>query len=496
MPTPDSPQPTTDPPPSNAAAPATPGLLSVSKGVDYYTFASGPPFSVRITAPAFDERFGPAYNFTPGNLQIGWSSLLDVTGTLTWTAARSGAAVRTGFEEINSITGGLEGGTLSVMLNTPSAVGPGYAVSYGFYAAGAGIGTPLTNQDQLYVYVSDNFSTWMGDLVAAHPEVAGCPFSQLALPGAHDAGMFTPQTVQSILQSAHAPAFVSALADVSPLLAGVAQSVAQRAITNLAMTQKDNVTTMLDLGTRYFDFRPGTLALQVAGFDPGVRYHQHALIPGYPYVSFLQDVLVWLHAHPTEIVVVNLNTQGFVSPAMAPAPGDLAGDLATALVNTGLSGAIATGGVESLDQTLEQLLRANTRLIFLNQIDGAPQARKYDSYSDAAYATNVPGPVLQAMAAMNRAGQAASDYTVLQMQAAATQMGAGVLVPAVLTAGTASSPLMSTKPGMDVATNPWLVANVAKNLSRSQLVVFLNDFVDNCIANTAITVTRQRMGLA
>ncbi|HEY0018557.1 MAG TPA: hypothetical protein VGC13_19775 [Longimicrobium sp.] len=482
----------------SAAAPAAEGLFSVSKGVDFYTFASGPAFGVQVTAPAITRDSGPAQNFTHQNLQIdsanipGW---FNYTGTLSWSAIRNGATAGTGFEQINSFTGQTEGGTMSVMLNTPSSTGPGFALSYGFYDAGSGIGTPLTNQDQLYVYVSDNYATWMGDLVNAYPQAGDCPFHQFALPGAHDAGMCTMSTVQAILNSPFSQALLDALKVLSPVLGELVISLAPRAITNLAITQKDTVTTMLSLGTRYFDFRPGTLASQIAAFSPGVRYHQHAVIPGYPYVSFLQDVLVWLHAHPSEIVVVSANTQGFAEASMYPTPQQLDTDLAAAFTNTGLTGAIGIGDKTSLAKTVNELLQSNTRLIFLNQISSPPETTKYDSYSDSLYATVTPGPILQALGQMNAADQAKYDYTVLQMQGTATNLGAPVIVPSIATESNASSPLLSTKASFDIATNPWLQQNVSKNLSNSGLVVFLNDFVDNCMVSTAITVTKQRMGL-
>jgi hypothetical protein len=483
--------------PLSAAAPAV-DLFSVSKGVDFYTFASGPAFGVQVTAPATVRNSGPGQNFAHQNLQIDSSNIpgwFNYTGTLSWSATGNSATVGTGFELINSFTGQTEGGTMSVMLNTPSSTGPGFALSYGFYDAGSGIGTPLTNQDQLYVYVSDNYSSWMGDLVNAFPQAGERPFQQFALPGAHDAGMFTMSTVQGILNSPYAQALLGALEVLSPVLVGVAMAVAPRAITNLAITQKDTITTMLSMGIRYFDFRPGTLAPQIAAFNPGVRYHQHAVIPGYPYISFLQDVLVWLHAHPTEIVVVSDNTQGFADASMDPTPEQLDADLATAFTNTGLTGAINIGDKTSLARTVNELLQSNTRLIFLNQIGSPPQTTKYDSYSDSLYATVTPGPILQALGQMNAADQAKYDYSVLQMQGTATNLGASVIVPSVATASDASSPLLSTKASFDIATNPWLLQNVSKNLSNTGLVVFLNDFVDNCMVSTAIAVTRQRMEL-
>jgi hypothetical protein len=482
---------------TNAAPTSTavPQEFLVSKGVDYYTYTSGPQLSVTITAQQFKGIFGPSNNFNKQNLQITPTLLPPTaTGTLGWQAASGGVTLGQGNEQINAVTGQIEGGTMSVMMNTPSSVGSSGAVSYGFYDAGSGIGTPLTNQDQLYVYATDNYSNWMGDLVQQNPQVRDLAFQQFALPGAHDAGTFSLQTVQSILNSPFLKVLLGLLSQVVPSFGSLVPTTALRAITDLAVTQKDNVTTMLDLGIRYFDFRPGTLAPGLSAFNPGVRYHQHTVIPGYPYISFLEDVLEWLFAHPTEIVVVNANTQGFFSPSMNPSPQDLDTDLATAFSNTGLTGKISTGDKSSLNQTVGQLLASNTRLIFLNQISSPPETLKYDSYSDAAYATVVPGPVIGALNGMNAADQTGKDYTVLQMQGTATAVS-GVLVPSSFTLSDAYSPLMSTKASFDTVTNPWLLANVSKNLSNSQLVVFLNDFADNCMVSTAITVSKQRMGL-
>lgn len=472
--------------------------LSVSKGVDYYTYASGPQLSITVTAPDSSQTYGPSNNFNKQNIQID-SGFPSFTGTLGWQATSGGTTLGQGNEQINALTGQTEGGTMSVMMSTPSSIGPDWALSYGFYDAGSGIGTPLTNQDQLYVYTTEKYSNWMGNLANQYPEVRDCAFQQFALPGAHDAGMFSLQTVQGILNSPYAQALLGELALISPALAtalstlGIAEAL--RAITNLAITQKDDVTTMLNLGTRYFDFRPGTLVPPLAAYSPGVLYHQHSFIPGYPYVSFLQDVLTWLVANPSEIVVVSDNKQGLYSSAMDPSPQDVAADLTTALSNTGLTGKISTGDKSSLSQTVGQLLESNTRLIFLNQISNPPETIKYDSYTDAAYATLNPAPIIAALNGMTEAGQAGADYTVLQMQGTATEVS-GVIAPSVLTLSDASSPLMSTKAEFDSATNPWLLANVSKNLSNSQLVVFLNDFVDNCMANTAITVSKRRMGLS
>ena len=41
----------------------------------------------------------------------------------------------------------------------------------------------------MYVYASHRKTRWLGDLIAADPRIRQVPFTQLALAGAHDAGM-------------------------------------------------------------------------------------------------------------------------------------------------------------------------------------------------------------------------------------------------------------------------------------------------------------------
>ena len=94
---------------------------------------------------------------------------------------------------------------------------------------------------------------------------------------------------------------------------------------------------------------------------------------------------------------------------------------------------------------------------------------------------------------MTKVKQAKADYTVLQMQGTATEVS-GVVLPSLLTRSEASSPLMSTKASFDAAINPWLIDNVPTRFLSDRLVVFLNDFADNAMVDTAIKVTKKRMG--
>jgi hypothetical protein len=481
-----------------------------SKGVDFYTFASDTTFNINLSAPGNNNNFTNTNNYKHGNWQIDSSNISGITnytGTFSWTVSEkvngTSQTIKAGSQEISSLTGNLGAGTMKNMLTTPSLFGAGYAVSYGFYDAGSGALNSLTNQDQFYVYVTKNYKNWMGDLANKYPQVNNAPFYQFALAGAHDAGMFTIDTVNQLLTSPSGPALWAMLVTntvltgiMGPVLTAGEIPTVLRAITNLALTQKEPVANMLNLGVRYFDFRPGNLAPGVAPFSPNVRYHQHAIIPGYPYIAFLQDVLQWLAQNPSEIVVVSANVQGIPTSltSMFPTADELNSDLTAAYTNTGLSGEISAGNQNDLNTTYSALLTSKKRLIFLNQISKPPATTKYDSYNSKAYTTVTPAPIINQFNQMSSTGQIGFTYTVLQMQATSSGLPSTV-GPSILTVSDASSPLMSTKASFDIVTNPWLIANAAKNLTQPQLLVLLNDFVDNCMVDTSIQVTMQRMGL-
>lgn len=466
------------------------------KSVDYYFYVNGVAATIVATAydtddstsPAFQQTFESSPEFQTGTVQLIFAGADGSFGWDTTTApAVSGTAV------INVLTGKGEGGTLEDMMNTPSVVGTDFALSYGFYDSGWAAGD-LTRDDQAYAYLTPAVSGWMGQLAGQYPAVKQLPFCQFALPGAHDAGTFDLTTVKALIGSVDVAGVM--LDVVAGSAAGGAQGVVGSqiltAVTNLAVTQKDDVVAMLDLGCRYFDFRPGYAFSLFHDLAPGI-YHQHTAVPGYPFLSFLLDVLQWLADNPDEIVVVGANNQGFLSADMTP-PEQALSDVLTKAQAT--QPTIGIGSASDLSTSYGDLVAANTRLIFLNQIGGWYQAGKYDSYSDAAYATTNPQSIIDALEGMTADGQVGSDYTVLQLQGTATASGDAVVTSTLQSPSNAASPLMSTKALFDTNTYPWLSANVARNLSNQYLVVFLNDFIDSALALRAIAVTMQRMGLS
>jgi hypothetical protein len=460
-----------------------------SKGIDYYTFLGSNSFRIDFTKPISHGNSRQTITKTAadamltGNYQLSQIDigLTELTGRFQWTAYQNDSSIATRYAEIAPITGNLGSSTMGVMLNTPSLFTPDYALSYGFYDAGPGLGG-LTNQDQSYVYVTPPVSRWMGDLLAANPALGNAPFHVFALPGVHDAGTFSTAMYAVMEQS---NSFINALNNW--IGATLSPSAVNRAIANMAVTQKDNTVNQLNLGARYIDFRPGYTYDNIAA---GI-YHEHNFIPGYDYPSFLCDVLAWLSGNPSEIVVVSLNFQGFAQDTMKPSVANLNQGIAAAVQQTGTQN-IQMGDASALDQTVADLLASNTRLIFLNQIGSATDADKYDSYTDA-YTTTDVSVILNALSVMQSTPQNGAAYTVLQLQGTANGTGGGIF-KAIATSSDASSPLMSTKALFDNQTYPWLQANVASQFSPEYLVVLLNDFVDNALACYAKDITLQRLG--
>jgi predicted phosphodiesterase len=283
----------------------------------------------------------------------------------------------------------------------------------------------------------------------------------------------------------------------------------ERIVINLACTQKDDITTMLDLGIRYFDFRPGYCygpLKNIPEFKNKI-FHQHAFIPGYSYCKFLCDILNWLVAHPSEIVVVNLNFQGFEESSMKPSSDDLMGLVSAAQSYTNTPN-ITIGDKTDLSVIIRQLLDENKRLIFLNQIEASSDARKYDSYDGNRdkYATTNVDNILNALNQMQYLPpedkthpEDKTYYTVLQLQGTATAdliaCSTSILDAIGPFSSDAMSPLMSTKAAFDYSTYPWLMNNVPERFSPNTLLVFLNDFVDNALVKHSIDIILKRIDL-
>lgn len=472
--------------------------MSVSKGVNYYSYVNNAglpgPVSISFTGPKVGSTTSSANNFQANNLQIDSSNIpgpFNYTGPFTWSALLGSVTLASQTNNISSWSGNLDGGTMLDQMNSPPIFSRenNTLVCYGFFDSGSG-GSGLTNQDQSWVYCTRILTTWMGELVSANPSLGKAPFYTFALPGAHDSGMNTTNTFDSILRGPQASQLLRAIVSAMPLLApiaAVAPGMASTIMLNAAITQKDTIQNMLSIGCRYFDFRPGYMYPMITGYS-GQLFHQHAVVPGMAYLDFLAQVLTWLAQNPTEIVVVSCNTQGFASTDMNASAEQLANELATARTQTGItSGQIADTDQRDLGTSYNELVASKKRLLFLNQISG--ETTKYDSYTDD-YNTTSSGPIVQALAAMNTAGQGGRTYTVLQLQGTAS---GAISYNGFVTSSQTADTLMSTKGSNDIATLPWVLEHANDQLQAPQPVVLLNDFIDNATVDIAATLTLQRL---
>lgn len=475
--------------------------MSTSKGVDYY-FINSSQFDLNAEAKNTDGgaslksiAIGPSPTITSGNCQITWEfPYVDPYGSFKfWTTTTNPA--QSFDESINAVTGNTSG-PLDNMMKTPSVIRSDFALSYGMFDAGTGSGTGLTNQDQIYAYLTAPQKGWMGTLAAENPQVNTAPLASFVLPGAHDAGTFDLAQVDTLCSTADG---ILALGAVllswfpgASILASLAAIKLKGVIVGEAVTQKDNIGTMLDLGCRYFDFRPGYAPSELQGILPDV-YHIHNVIPGQALDAFFHNVLSWLMSNPTEIVVVSLGTAGFHDHStMDPTSETLQAKFTAAQQATGAS-AIQIGSSDNLKTSYADLIAGNKRIFFLNEpsLKWYP-AKKYDSYTDA-YQTTDSKVIIAALQAMTQSGQVGSDYTVLQLQMTATGQNEVENVLALADSlSNAYEPLMSTKPMIDSNTYPWLLKHVGA-LSDDNLLILLNDFVDNALAGCVASVlTLQR----
>lgn len=497
-----------------------------SKGLDVYAFT---PESLLNASPInfkVEEPNGDASTWTVGladavknrHYEIDFYWLHPATdGQYTFTVT----GMSDGSCEIAPISGNVSDCNMCNMLtnqqSTSLSTATGGIASFGFYDAGGGYDSsdfPYTSHHQSYVYLGDSHrSGWMGHLVSENASLGTAPFSTFVLPGGHDAGMNTSANLAHVATRAGTIAaimtlvlgwmasfFAIAISAITAILGTLAASRIEQILIDLAITQKDTTTKMLDLGTRYFDFRPGYNAkIDVEGTEIPVGegdglYHQHNFIPGMAFTDFLNELVTWLDANPTEIVVVSLGFAGFYNDGMKPTANTLTSDINTAVANstTGLT----TGDVSDADTSYNDLISAKKRLLFFNNGVGVNDAKKYDSYSDGSYTTLDPNSIVGALNGMQPVPVSGDqNYIVLQLQGTASGVSAlwpGYPYNLIHKSTKALSPLLMTKAQFDLHTYAWSQSHLP-NFSYEYPLVVLNDFVDPAMSHIAQEATLLRL---
>jgi hypothetical protein len=451
-------------------------------------------------------------HFEIDSSSLGW---LEMSGRFNMSALVNGKEVLNKWAEINPYTGGAVGTTCGDNLNhmvenQKSTIVPGqYAVSFGFFDAGGYSGY----SDRAYMHLTRDFSNWMGELAID----SVTPLSAFTLPGSHDSGMFTvpdgdeqAKTIVAAIcnywngltdaQKMAAigaagfialPVFVAAytafLGTLSTMVLGVGivAGMPKRALINLANTQKDTITTQLQLGTRFFDFRPG---YNLDGKDKILR-HQHNFVPGYAFELFLKDVTEFLADHPNEIVVVQLSTDGFMKATMNPDQSLVKDFIDKALVQVNSqkkSGKNLISGDSSCFNTpYRTLIAENQRLIVFQKDSNKVRS----SYTDSDYQTQDPMKVLHRLS--ETLGEAEKEWTCLQLQGTYNGTGKGV-ISGSFNFSDASSAIMWTKADFDRVTYPWALEQIPQHRGE-KLFVLLNDFTDNALTDICVRLTNKKI---
>lgn len=474
-----------------------------SKGISVYSYVSPKlaplgTFTVEFTIPGPNGTLQntAADNFSVKQLEMESHLIPGVrnfTGQFSWRVLRDGSEIASAWNKINTLTGNLAGGDMLSTQHFTPITAEDVIITYGFYDAGHG-DAGLTNRDQCYVTVCPRANAdWMGHLAPPGSPAASLPFSRFVLPAPHDNGMNSmqhPDAVLAGLNASHIPGLKELLPHLnffSHLPDSALVHLLPNIVYGVSVTQKKEIETMLELGARYFEFRPAKLipTFQELSNLENKFYFQHACIPGIAFDHFLEDQVAFLDAHPNEIVTIHIRFDNIVKECVKPTNEEIS-DLLNQACSKATRGPLKWGGRECFSTSIEELRSTGTRIIVVIL------AEKYDSWTAEAYATLHTDSIIARFEGMNTQGQESTDITVLQCQAT-SQSIKEVLVYSVLTANAATSCLTSTKASGDMVTLPWLRNNLNKNLTAEKTVVVMNDFIDGATCDTCIELSRERL---
>jgi hypothetical protein len=327
----------------------------------------------------------------------------------------------------------------------------------------------------------------MGRVAAPGSHQASQKFSKLVIPAAHDIGMNSMQTPDALLQNAGGP-FLQTLNGVSKAFAtaaaklssNVALQFAPNIISSLAITQKDTVQTVLNIGARYFEFRPAHIFDKVKPYS-GLPDKLYFML----YDDFLHQVVSFLQANPTEIVVVHLRWDGVPAECAHPSDQEQNDALNGALAPT--NGSIHAGNLDDLlNRTIDELRQQGKRLLVLQPTNS------YSTYTDDGNATLNGDSIIAEFQKLSPQAVAGQPFTNIQCQATASNIK-DVVIDSVFDSNTSNSCLLSTKAICDNKTLPWIRQNALQRLQPEQLTVVMNDFFDGATADVAIGLSRARL---
>ena len=475
-----------------------------SKGLSVYSYVSPKlprgKYTVEFTVPGEN---GTVINHAKDNFTVkamemeshNIPGMRNFVGKFQWRVLRDGEEVASAFNKINTLTGSLAGGDMLSTQHFTPFTETDVIITYGFYDAGHG-DSGLTDRDQCYVTICPRTNAdWMGELAPPGSKEAALPFSRFVLPAPHDNGMNSMQNAEAVLAGlsvSHIP-FLKGIVPHLSFFDHLPDSALVHMLPNIvygvSVTQKKEIKVMLELGARYFEFRPAKLLPMFKEISQleDKYYFQHACIPGIAFDEFLEDQVEFLDDHPDEIVTIHIRFDNILEDMQKPTKDEIA-EILTAACSKATKASLSWGGRECFSKPIEELRQSGKRLICVIL------AEKYDSWTADAYRTLHTESIIERFKGMNTEGQQSTDLTILQCQAT-SQSIKEVLIYSVLASNAATSCLTSTKAMGDMRTLPWLRKNVNERLKAERTIVIMNDFIDGATCDTCIELSRERLAL-
>ncbi|KAF1940298.1 PLC-like phosphodiesterase [Clathrospora elynae] len=406
-----------------------------SKGVKCFVYIAVDGVEIEFTVPEQSVKRSDQHQFTTDHLEIESSNLphFKFTGRFELIVRRDGRELTRQWVDVNTMTGKLEDGTMLTMDQTPSIFAEDLIIVYGFYDAGPGL-AQLPKQHQCYVTVTRNYENWMRDIIPPGSETSNRPFHNMVLPSAHDIGMNSMATSLQLLKNAGTGIIKEVLGRSLPNAFDIINQVGDKAINRiapdiiraLALTQKDTLDTILQIGARYFEFRPAKCHRQMQRVSPleDVLYFQHGAIPGMPYKTLLTHVVQFLSDHGDEIIVVHNRWDGVPDDCPRPSSSELLDVLNDVLRDKD----IQVGNEDDMMHTsIRDLRNERKRLIFLQDTS------QISNYDDVANATLTGDSMVGKLSSMCADPPKGHPITLLQCQATATNIR-DVIIASVLEA--------------------------------------------------------------
>ena len=205
------------------------------------------------------------------------------------------------------------------------------------------------------------YANWMGELA---PVIGNLTLLDLSLPGTHDTMTFDLSTTVAD-EANDIPSWLAYfLHDIRPLI-----NIWQvgEFIHNQSKSQGLTITEQLDTGIRFVDFRMTYTAPPNASSDaPYDWYCLHFAESNNPSLTYFTAIRDWLIAHPKEIVVLWVSKHGSTCDTVWGASNAIQQAYWQQILS--LFGPLAldrSTGAAMNTSTIDELVRANTRAVFL-----------------------------------------------------------------------------------------------------------------------------------